>query len=48
MMLGLASPPSTDFSLLRKLLERAAAVIAFLIGFYLLAKLWGIDRAAGE
>ena len=42
------SPTSTDFSLLRMLLERAAAVIAFVVGFYLLAKLWGIDRAAGE
>jgi small-conductance mechanosensitive channel len=39
---------STDFSLLRKLLERSAAVIAFVVGFYLLAKVWGIDRAAGE
>jgi small-conductance mechanosensitive channel len=42
------SPASSDFLLLRKLLERSAAVIAFVVGFYLLAKLWGIDRAAGE
>jgi small-conductance mechanosensitive channel len=42
------SPASSDFSLLRKLLEQSAAVIAFVVGFYLLAKLWGIDRAAGE
>jgi moderate conductance mechanosensitive channel len=42
------STASSDFSLLRRLLERSAAVVAFVVGFYLLAKLWGIDRYAGE
>jgi small-conductance mechanosensitive channel len=40
--------PETDhFSLLQPLLERAAATGSIALGFYLLARLWGIDEAVG-
>jgi small-conductance mechanosensitive channel len=40
--------PSAEPSVLKRLLERAAAVISFAVGLYFLTTLWGLDEAAGE